>query len=512
MDAPYSHALERISKVKAAVRTQLLSLPGVHAIGIAYKTRGGRRTDELSLVLHVLKKRPATDLPPGEAIPAEIDGIPTDVVESEIPEQFEDSGRYRPLRGGSRLEWDQKITTATGFELIHHQGTLGCCAKSRRKGKNVILTNAHVVAACADPATGIGRRIGQPDDLSDCTCCSKCWATVVGTVIASKGDPSNPEVDVAVIELDKCVDPSALVQELGSIAGALTTVQLNALMNQTVRVRGAKTAAIRPGEVESVDHDGQVTCRVGDTSATVLKNYTHAITVRTDGLGFFAQPGDSGSVVLDAGGNVVGLLFGGSVGTGRGLVCRIDNILNVFASELDLEILTSASVPAVPATAPGAVPAPHPFAALPEPETPEGAFNPSVAELDLLGRARDEILATARGQHFMGLVSKHLREVQTLIQTRKRVAAVWRQVAAPELARSLVGALQSPQEPIEAFVEQRPLHERIAAMAKVLSRYGSETLRRDLALASPVASRLSSASYAEALAWLRTEPVEAALL
>lgn len=73
-----SHSREEIRAIKKRVEADLLRRPGVTGVDIGYKTVGGVRTGTLTLVVYVKSKR---DVPEAERIPAEIDGVPTDIVE-----------------------------------------------------------------------------------------------------------------------------------------------------------------------------------------------------------------------------------------------------------------------------------------------------------------------------------------------------------------------------------------------------------------------------------------------
>src|SRR4051812_32862219 len=73
-----------IRPVKQRVEDDLLARPGVVGVDINEKVSGGRPTGELSIVVYVEEKKPEDQLDPGQAIPAEIDGIPTDVKEERI--------------------------------------------------------------------------------------------------------------------------------------------------------------------------------------------------------------------------------------------------------------------------------------------------------------------------------------------------------------------------------------------------------------------------------------------
>jgi hypothetical protein len=501
-----AEAVSQAIDVKQRVRDQLVSMPGVHGVGVGSKFVSGARTDELAITVFVHKKLPLNALSAEQVIPAEIEGIRTDVVESPFAECLDDTGRYRPLVGGSQLEYTTTEHPTPNSTVTHfNAGTLGCIARAKKTGKNVILTNGHVAAGCGDPSIAInaGKRLGQPDDVSDCTCCSKCWATVVGTVIDAKINP-----DAGLIQIDKCIDVSPNIREIGAIQGVLTTPQINALEGQRVQVRGAKTASIKFGTVHGVSVDDTSICRERDDAASVTRPYTHAIRVDADTNNMFGQRGDSGSAVLDMSGNLVGLLFAGVVGIGsapsHGVVARIDDILSQFQTAWDLEIITAQNA-ATFGVSPAAAPAPHAFAAIEPAQAAVEGFRPTEEELQLLGRARDEMLATPTGERFSQLIGRHVPEIQALIRTRKRIAAVWRRVSAADLFQGLVEALRSPEKPMAEFIRGVPLPERIAAMSRVLTRYGSQALIVDLQLISALAADITSKSYGEVLEWVKTE-------
>jgi len=55
-----------------------LRLPGVTAVDIGFKYVGGTKTDMIAIRVYVRRKQ---DVPPEQAIPTEIQGVPTDVIE-----------------------------------------------------------------------------------------------------------------------------------------------------------------------------------------------------------------------------------------------------------------------------------------------------------------------------------------------------------------------------------------------------------------------------------------------
>ncbi|OGO35246.1 MAG: hypothetical protein A2W35_11150 [Chloroflexi bacterium RBG_16_57_11] len=73
--------VQRASAVKRAYQAELLSKANVVGVGVGYRTIGGQRTDDISLVVMVTKKVPQTQLSPQDIVPDEIDGIPVDIQE-----------------------------------------------------------------------------------------------------------------------------------------------------------------------------------------------------------------------------------------------------------------------------------------------------------------------------------------------------------------------------------------------------------------------------------------------
>jgi hypothetical protein len=122
---------------------ELLTRPNVTATGVGYKVTGGRRTKTLSIACSVVRKVSASALAAGDLVPASIQGVPTDVVETgRIRALQAPTGRFRPAPGGVSI--GHRDITA---------GTLGCLV--RKGGQTFILSNNHVLANCLDAATEI---------------------------------------------------------------------------------------------------------------------------------------------------------------------------------------------------------------------------------------------------------------------------------------------------------------------------------------------------------------------
>ncbi len=79
MERPVS--VERVKEIKVKYEQELLSKPNVVGLGVGYLEVGGKMTDQVGLIVMVRHKVPPDQLAPQEVIPAQIEGIPTDVRE-----------------------------------------------------------------------------------------------------------------------------------------------------------------------------------------------------------------------------------------------------------------------------------------------------------------------------------------------------------------------------------------------------------------------------------------------
>jgi hypothetical protein len=130
---------QQILAVKRAAQGQLLAIPGVHSVSIGAKFVAGKSTPEWAIQVYLVKKRPAAELSAAELIPAQINGVKTDVIEAAMPTlcatTFPDTTEYPDLCGGMQIQAGNSVT---GF------GTLGCIATT--SDANVVaITNHHVV-------------------------------------------------------------------------------------------------------------------------------------------------------------------------------------------------------------------------------------------------------------------------------------------------------------------------------------------------------------------------------
>lgn len=78
----------RVAEVRARHEQELLRYPNVVGVAVGVRMRRGTPTGEPCLVVYVERKLPRDQLAAGELLPADIEGVPVDVVEA---------GRIQPL-------------------------------------------------------------------------------------------------------------------------------------------------------------------------------------------------------------------------------------------------------------------------------------------------------------------------------------------------------------------------------------------------------------------------------
>ncbi|MDD1646935.1 MAG: S1 family peptidase [Methanomicrobiales archaeon] len=312
-----NRSMDDLRAALSGVRRELLAREHVVAAGIGYKTVGGKRTDELSIVCSVVKKVPEALLATDDLVPGEIRGIPTDVVETGILRaQLERTDRWRPAPGGVSI--GHPSVTA---------GTLGCLV--RKNGETLILSNNHVMAAenaaaIGDPilqpgpydgGSDPGDRIGVLEEFvpirflstepSDCTVArtvavlANALAYLLGSgtrLLAVRLQEEENRVDAALARPVNPADLSEEILELGTIRAIGS-----AGLGTPVRKSG-RTTGLTSDEILQVDVTADITYGAGRTA-----RFTDQIMA-----GAMSSGGDSGSAVLDAENNLVGLLFAGS--------------------------------------------------------------------------------------------------------------------------------------------------------------------------------------------------------
>jgi hypothetical protein len=307
--------------VKKQYQRDLLGKPNVVGVGVGYKFVGGERTDIPCVIVFVRQKVAPESLSAEEMVPVQIEGVATDVIESgPIFAQQANTARFRPAPGG--------------VSIGHYQitaGTLSVIVRDKNTGERLILSNNHVLANANDaspgdpilqPGPADGGTVGadqigtllrfQPITYEQSTQSPGCSvattyaafgnfiARVLGSehrVAAYRPQQAANLVDAALALPLNGSDVLDEIIEVGAIAGTV-----DAAPGMPVRKSG-RTTALTTGEIMAID--ATVTVGYGAGRTAVFEQQVVA--------GAMSQPGDSGSLVVEAGSQrAVGLLFAGS--------------------------------------------------------------------------------------------------------------------------------------------------------------------------------------------------------
>lgn len=312
-------------------RRRLHDKQQVVATGIGYKISAGGKTADLSIVCSVRKKEPVGKLSASDIVPKALDGIPTDVMEiGTIRAQQAPTERFRPAPGGVSIG-HVGITA----------GTLGCLV--RKGDQKFILSNNHVLANSNDAE--VGDAIIQPGPFDGGKFPQDHIADLHQFVpITFEGEQSQCSFANSVIEFlnfgcklinsqtrygaysiqaaDNLVDaaiarplnPDDVLDDIFQIGPIEGTA--NGELGMSVKKSG-RTTGFTTGEIQQIDVTANV--QYGPGQVALFSDQLMA--------GAMSQGGDSGSAVLNADNQLVGLLFAGSEST-----TIINRIEHVFAA------------------------------------------------------------------------------------------------------------------------------------------------------------------------------------
>ena len=100
---------------------------------------------------------------------------------------------------------------------------------------------------------------------------------------------------------------------------------------------------------------------------------------------------------------------------------------------------------------------------------------------EALAVLRAQVLSSDEGRLCAVLVSRHFSEARALIRRNKRVAVTWHRATGPRFMRTLVGALVTPDPAVTVRSVPDDLPYGFSRFLTVLARYGSASLRADIA-------------------------------
>ena len=282
---------------KESVEHDILKRSGVTGVAVGYKYVGGKRTDQVAIQVFVQKKK--KEVTKAEAVPKQIEGYPTDVIERVFKPHpvsakvldltpMADTGTYNPVKGGISIG---PCRSVGGYVFA---GTLGVVVRDNSTGDPLLLSNFHVM--CVDSGWSVGDQMVQPSRVDT----GVCPGGVLGTLLRAQLTSS---VDGAVCTLSGRGWACEIV-DIGAVAGTST-----ATLNLDVRKRG-RTTGLTYGKVDSLSLSVNIDYGDGIGSKTLTNQI--GITSDTSKNPKFGDHGDSGSVVVDGNRKVIGLYFAGS--------------------------------------------------------------------------------------------------------------------------------------------------------------------------------------------------------
>ncbi|MEZ5387004.1 MAG: hypothetical protein R3F13_15965 [Prosthecobacter sp.] len=287
--------------------------PNIIGVAIGEKNNEEDATGVTSVRMFVKKKLPKSQLSKKQLIPASIEGLPVDVVQTGTfkarAAPVNPQKRIRPAPAGCSVGYDLEDGTVMA-------GTFGALVTDS-KGRLYILSNNHVLAA--EDALKAGAAIFQPG-LLDGGKPSRDQIAKLTKAIKMKTAGANA-VDAAIAEVLKKSDVSAEIPVIGKPTG-----KRDAVRNIIVHKFG-RTTSYTTGYVTDTDALVQVEYDKGTIT------FDEQIVIHSLDRKKFSDGGDSGSLIVEKPtGKAVGLLFAG--GTGYTLANPIGAVLKALKVQL----------------------------------------------------------------------------------------------------------------------------------------------------------------------------------
>ncbi len=499
-------ALETAAAALDLAKSLLADNPSVLALELGWKITGGRLTGQPAIRITVDRKRAATEIAVEHLIPAEIGGLPTDVRSLTKVEPF-----GHDMVGGDqvhRIIWNS--TDSPG------PGTLGCIATRLVDSRAVMLSCEHVFEA-NDGTSEQRRDIFQPD-ISRCmgsVCNGVGYAKLghignVHWVDTGPASDTDPEfyIDCAIGELETD-DFARGVVSVGALTGTEditdhvpegSPLQVKKMGAATGFTEGLVVSAASDVPAEE-GHDPQfrtILIRAQDggghqfnkeirVPGHLKQNYIDAFNdgdpngtvtdIGNDTLHFqvnmFGTFGDSGSAVVDSGGKVVGILYGGNsltvrpvegepvkVPMGDTRACHIGPVMSEMGIRID------------PASAVSTAQLEQGFG-------PGSAIATDYADKSI-ERAAAQLEARLKqspaGRELVAVVKRIGREAVDLVHHRRRVTVTWHRNQGPGFAALLVQCIRDLSKPLPRNLNGRNLQTLLNRMGEVLIAEGSAQL------------------------------------
>ncbi len=314
--------------------TQLMKCDCINGYAVGRKYSNGKPSDQISIVVYVNKKMGLRRLPISNRIPKTL-SIPTEEGSLEFITDVQEArfsalsytNRERPARSGNSIG-HINITA----------GTLGGLVRDNVTGNTVILSNNHVIADSND--AGIGDPILQPGPTDGGSFPNDHIADLTRFVPIDFGNNAQNRVDGAIATPLNPNDVVWFTRDIGPETPSSTRV-LNAGDIGIAVQKTGRTTEHTWGFVDSLFATVQIKYEMFKKATFV----DQIVASTNPGDPEFSNGGDSGSLVYDEEQSCIGLLFGGSEGTGGEAGTTIINPINYVFSQLNISLLNTGDHP-----------------------------------------------------------------------------------------------------------------------------------------------------------------------
>jgi hypothetical protein len=192
----------------------------------------------------------------------------------------------------------------------------------------------------------------------------------------------------------------------------------------------------------------------------------------------FALRGDSGSVLLDDDGKVIGLIWAAqALRQGNAIATPI----SVVEAGLRIKVDSATVVGDTQTASISRRGSAHATGEDVDTLHPEPVISAAPHAPNLRQQVEQDLLLSPRGQQIYQLYFKHHMEVRELIDGNRRVALVWHRQSGPGMIQSVIDAVRSGTDPVAASIRGKSWSERVRAVLAIFHQFGSSSLKHDIA-------------------------------
>jgi hypothetical protein len=474
----YQELQQRYDEIKQVLANgadaTLRAIDGVLKTCVALKVLQDFVTDTMCIRVYVREKLPDEDVPPDQQIPKTIDGVDTDVVVVTPFSFTSDTRTVRPLKGGceiSNLIID--IDPDSGLPVVG-DGTFGCTATLIRDRSVQLLSNAHVLmqnkAQHGDaifqpsianvppflPSELPKRRVTDEDRI----------AFITDHKITNRVDAAIARLDVS--SCCRCCGLDFRNEIAGlSVEGKPPSNKILGLRHALPGLEVYKVGIATGRTVGKVVTDDTVDLPPAKWMGQELA-FTGQIEITSvDENEWFSLHGDSGAVIIDQDGFIVGLLMGANRETPpshRTIANHISDVCSALGIEINIDRSTHSSAGA-------------------RVDVPRATFefqpNAETAELYAKGKAR--LLGDPAGAWLWAMGEEHREEIVTLITSHRPVTVAWHRAGGPAVFAAALKTIREGGETLPAPPNGTTLEAGLIRIGEALAAHGSHALREAIA-------------------------------